>query len=302
MVFPNHLRQYDHLKLTIRNWAATHNNVAAILIVGSRSDPELDPDMFSDLDLILFVDDPSEFVSSSSWIEQINPTWLSVLSQTGRGHPEWTILFAEGIKADLIFVESGKYRNLAELIENSGYQFVIAKGYSILYAKESTSESSPLFSGKRQKSVYQGSSEIVSNTVDKALILGYQVARYGARGDLWRAFQTYSDFKSVLLRLFELQAREHGKHDDEIGYDGHDIMEWIDPEIGLKIPELFPGFEQNLLLSSLRTALDLIRFTVGALDKKSADTGLASGQKSAMILIEEICTDQIADVQDSLTN
>ncbi len=289
MLIVEHQQAYDRLLLSIRHWATTNETVIAILVVGSRAARDSTLDAFSDLDLILFVENSSSLINQSSWFEDIGRMWLSNLTQTGKGHPEWVVLFSVGLKVDFIIVEANKSDQLEEIINESGYQFVLARGFTISYKRNSILLSAEHFELEQSEISIPASIIGFKNSIDEALLICYQVTRHAVRNDLWRASQALAELRSKLLVLIEWQSKKAGAGEHKIWYEGRNIVQWADPIIVSDLPALFPGFSQQHLLHSVQATLDIVRYLATSIEESTGENLLTSGRRKVMNMIVTIC-------------
>jgi aminoglycoside 6-adenylyltransferase len=92
----NQLLQYAH----------HDDKVRAVILNGSRVNPNVTKDLFCDYDLIFVVTDPKQYLEHQEWIESFGE--LIIMQQnnfeTDRGEDEYIflMLFADGVRIDLI--------------------------------------------------------------------------------------------------------------------------------------------------------------------------------------------------------
>ena len=93
----------EEFEQKVAAWAAGCPGVAALILIGSRAQPNGRVDSFSDWDYHLVVRDVAPFVLAG-WIEQIAPVWCAHIEQTERGVRKWSVVFAGGFEADFVLV------------------------------------------------------------------------------------------------------------------------------------------------------------------------------------------------------
>ena len=127
---------YAGIEAQITAWARTQPAVHALVVVGSRARLKPAADEWSDLDLVLFTDQPERYAVDGAWLSSFGPLWLAHLDHTGRGEPEWFALYAGGLKADFVLhaiPAALAQAGLPELIAASPYQNVFHRGVRPLY-------------------------------------------------------------------------------------------------------------------------------------------------------------------------
>lgn len=94
---------FDVLMERIHRWAITQDDIRLALVIGSRARRNLPADSFSDLDLLLFTTSPNLYVSTSDWLDELGPHYLTFLEDTAIGEfMERRVLFADGLDVDFI--------------------------------------------------------------------------------------------------------------------------------------------------------------------------------------------------------
>ena len=73
----------DLIAAAIADWAQERDDVRAVLVVGSRARAETPADKWSDLDVVLFVDDPERLATDASWVAEFGAPVLTFLEPTG---------------------------------------------------------------------------------------------------------------------------------------------------------------------------------------------------------------------------
>jgi aminoglycoside 6-adenylyltransferase len=89
--------------------AKEDERIRAVLMVGSRANPNVPKDKYQDYDIIYFVNDVTPFYNNTEWIEkhfgkpiimQI-PETMSILPSDGDGHFTYLMIFNDGNRIDL---------------------------------------------------------------------------------------------------------------------------------------------------------------------------------------------------------
>jgi aminoglycoside 6-adenylyltransferase len=133
------------LEAKIIAWARAQEAVRAAIVIGSYARLDHPADEWSDLDLILFIDNPSPYVSNPTWLEAFGEIWLAVCERTGRGDPEWDVVYAGGDKLDWVLVDvaGSSATDLHGWLETSPYRFVLERGVRILVDKSRSGPADP---------------------------------------------------------------------------------------------------------------------------------------------------------------
>ncbi len=249
-------RTREQLEKRIADWAANRPDIRSIIIVGSRARAEHPTDEWSDLDLMLFTSNPESYVSSADWLEENGRVWLTLLNYTGRGDPEWLVLFAGGLKADFALV--GAAGNLQQMIDQSPYHFVLQRGARVLVDKDGLR--APLVLPEPQPASLPARNEFLAAVHGFLLSVG-RLARELKRGELWRAKVTCDcDLKGRLLEMLEWHARAAYNPERDTWYGGRFLEEWADPRAMEMLPTTFAAYDASDIQRALFATLDLFRW------------------------------------------
>lgn len=110
-------------------WAADQADVHAAVLLGSHARRELTADAVSDVDVVLFVDEPSRYLHDESWLQRFGEPLLSFVEPTAvGGFDERRVLFRDGLEVDLVVIPAEAARAIPA--DASG---VFARGFRVLY-------------------------------------------------------------------------------------------------------------------------------------------------------------------------
>jgi aminoglycoside 6-adenylyltransferase len=110
-------------------WATAHDDVRAVLLVGSQARVDTPADALSDVDLALFVDDPERYLRDASWLRSFGEPLLTFLEPTAvGGFEERRVLFRDGLEVDFSLLHAA-----VATAPPPEAQAVLARGFSILY-------------------------------------------------------------------------------------------------------------------------------------------------------------------------
>ena len=91
----------DALLGRITAWAKRRDDIRGALLVGSAARSVSPADEHSDLDVVLFVVEPTAWLEDASWVREIGEAWVTFVEPTGVGHGwERRVLFADGVDVD----------------------------------------------------------------------------------------------------------------------------------------------------------------------------------------------------------
>lgn len=95
----------DALLARITAWARAQPAIRGALLVGSLARRETPADEHSDIDVVLFVDDPRPWVEDAAWVAELGEPCVTFVERTGVGHGmERRVLYADGTDVDFSLV------------------------------------------------------------------------------------------------------------------------------------------------------------------------------------------------------
>ncbi len=113
----------------VADWAREREDVRALLVVGSQARLNVPADRWSDLDLVLIVDDPEPYAEDSNWVAEFGLPVLTFLEDTLLGQRERRVLYESGEDVDFpLFPVTAL--ELLEQSENAAQ--LLARGYRVL--------------------------------------------------------------------------------------------------------------------------------------------------------------------------
>lgn len=122
------LRTESAVLLQIRQWAEDREAIRTVILTSSRADPRRTPDLLSDYDIEVYVDDLVPFLQDDIWVSvfgSILVRWPARPQLTAnRNWLEQLVLFDDGVRIDFQ-ITAGQPCNRQEL--DSGYRVIVDK-------------------------------------------------------------------------------------------------------------------------------------------------------------------------------
>jgi len=121
----------DLLAAAVADWARERDDVRAAVVVGSQARHDAPADRWSDLDVLLFVNEPDRLADDATWVEAFGTPVLTFLEPTALGERvERRVLYDTGEDVDFPLLEAGAWEGLAAV---PAARRVIARGYRVLH-------------------------------------------------------------------------------------------------------------------------------------------------------------------------
>ncbi|HLG08007.1 MAG TPA: aminoglycoside 6-adenylyltransferase [Gaiellaceae bacterium] len=224
-LFANVNTRMDLIEAAVADWARERDDVCAAIVVGSQVRTDSTADRWSDLDIILIVDDPESYAESAAWISEFGTPALTFLEETPLGQRERRVLYETGEDVDLPLLPL----SAIELLEQSANAAaLLARGYRLLVDKigleerlRTLVESAPVPTRPSQADFDQ----LVADFWYHAL----WTAKKLRRGEVFTAIDCLDGYmKARLVTLLEWHARAIDPSVDT-WHAGRFLERWADP-------------------------------------------------------------------------
>jgi aminoglycoside 6-adenylyltransferase len=244
-------------------WSKKNKDVRGAIVVGSRARTDHPADEWSDLDIIIFTNDPDSLLTHTDWIYNIGEPILSFVEQTAGLDKELRVLFKEGLDVDFAISDN---RNLLQLqnledasqILEDPVQF-FGRGIRIIVDKDGLLNQfkERMLKIPRKQSLLPKENEFFE-LINDFLYHCVFTAKKLRREELWFAKQTCDDhLKSCLLKLIEWYTQiKQGKNYD-IWYRGRFLDTWADQRILNGLRNAFAYYNIKDIWRALFETLDL---------------------------------------------
>ena len=232
-----------------------NDELYAALIIGSQARSDHPADEFSDLDVILIVDNPDSFLHSDEWLEQLGFFHISFIENTFDGAQERRILFDDALDVDFVICSKSTLENT---LKNGGAD-ILRNGYRILIDKIDLKHMLPpsFTENARYKLL---SEQEFSNLVNDFWYHAIWAAKKLMRGELWTAKLCIDNYmKWKLLTLIECHAHIINGLEYNTWHNGRFIEEWAEGWIIQKFSDCYAHYERDDIKRSLLATMDLFR-------------------------------------------
>jgi len=110
-------------------WGREQGDVHGVVLLGSQARADVPADELSDVDVVLFVDEPERYLRDHTWLAPFGEPLLSHIEATAvGGFEERRVLFRDGLEVDFAIVPAAALADLPPAAAE-----VFARGFRVLY-------------------------------------------------------------------------------------------------------------------------------------------------------------------------
>jgi aminoglycoside 6-adenylyltransferase len=238
----------------VADWAREREDVRAAFIVGSQVRADVPADRWSDLDLVLFVDDPRVLQEDATWVEEFGTPLLNFLEPTAFGdRVERRVLYETGEDVDFPLLEASAWR---ELMSSPEAQLLLSRGFRILYDDLGLAEAAATLSPPPPPEPLPDSArlrELSSDFWYHAL----WTAKKLRRGEVFTAKGGLDGYlKMRLVTLLEWHAHAVERSADT-WHGGRFLERWADPGALAALETAYARYELRDVARALWATVDL---------------------------------------------
>jgi len=239
-------------------WGNSSRELYAAFIIGSQARSNHPADEYSDLDIVMLVDNPSYFLSSDQWLKNIAEYHVSFSEDSMAGGKERRILFDGALDVDFILLPNENPENIIKAL-NCEMASMLERGYKILIDKIKLQEIMPRFDAV-VKSDEELTEQDFTNIVNDFWYHSVWAAKKLKRGEIWTAKYCVDTYmKSKLLCIIECHARTiHGK-DYDTWHNGRFIEQWAPCWVVERLSLCFAHYRKEDIKIALISTMDLFR-------------------------------------------
>ncbi len=229
------------------------------MLVGSQARKDHPADAFSDIDMVLTVDDPDVFLGHDEWLGEIGSVIADVVESTAfGGMSERRVLFASGQDVDFSIVPSDMMRLLGDFKDLGEVRQLFGRGVRLLVDKVGIAEDIATIAPP------EPGDGLLSESEYQALANGFwyhviAATRKWRRGELWVAMAwCEARLTASTIELARWWSQLHRPSTD-VWHGARFIEEWLDPSIMSDLAETRTGFGSTEISLSLRRLAELFR-------------------------------------------
>lgn len=224
-------------------WAQSDHNIRALVLTGSIARDPAGADKESDLDVELYVTDPSLLLQDDTWYHQFGEVLVVEGLENPGWHPTRLIYYADG-KIDFMIAPA--------TVIGSGVEY--ERPCRVLLDKDGTAKA--LQRPAPASSVQPTAAEFLQ-CVHWFYAAAIMWAKYLARDDPWAAKLRDWDSKQQILMMLEWDHKARKGWDYDTWYLGTHLREWVDADLLGPIAACWSGFSRQDSVRALRASLSL---------------------------------------------
>lgn len=236
---------------SVQNWASADPNIRLVVLTGSVARGPDAADALSDLDVELYVADPSHLLDHRDWYERFGEVLVVEELENPDWHPTRLIYYVDG-KIDFMVAPMEAVKQGIEydgpfqvLIDKDG----LTKQLTRSYALPRPPSGAEFF-----------------RCVNWFYAAALMYAKCIVRHEPWMAKVRDVDLKAELLQMIEWDHKSRYGFDHNTWHGGGHMREWMDPEIRAATSECWADFS----IESMKGALDASVALFGRLSTRTA--------------------------------
>jgi len=231
------------------NLSNLDDEIRTIIIVGSQARTYTPADEWSDLDVVMFVQNPDEYLLQTKWLESLGEPMITFLENTAvGGGTERRVMFDSGLDVDFSVFSASSFD---ELMSKDEVQNVLAKGYKVLVDKDNRMED------KTHHHVvptpaFPPSSFQIQNDIHDFWYHAIRASTKLRRGEILVAKSDCDTYMlHLLLNMLRVKVRLEKGEDYETWYGYRFFEKWADPKDVERFTSLFPHYDEKEIWQSL---------------------------------------------------
>ena len=253
-----HIDPYAALEARFVSFAGCEDRIAAAIVIGSRARSDRPADAYSDLDMLLVVEDPAFFLSTDDWLRQIGAYHISFEQDTIGGLKERRVLFDGALDVDFVLLPEAAAAAALQSAEGIG---ILARGYRVLIDKRGLSALLPAGEGEaRRRAVPPPDEAEFLHCAHDFWYHAVWTAKKLLRGEVWIAKSCLDGYmKHRLLWMIERHAHATQGPGCDTWHGGRFLDTWADAATRRGLREAFARYDAEDIGRALFATMDLFR-------------------------------------------
>ncbi len=250
------MNEYENILAGLIKLGKTIDQMKAGIIIGSRARTECPADEYSDIDIILLVDDIDFFIQSDEWLDRLGKHHISFSEYTVANGKERRVFFDNALDADFLFLQAN---DINKIEKDENVKGIISRAYRILFDKISFSDVLGRMTLSPEPYLLLSENDF-KNIVGNFWFHSIWAAKKVLRGELWVAKNCVDGYmKNLLLQMIELYSHTVNSSNYDTWHCGRFIEQWAEPWIVERFPDIYGSYSANDIFRALFGTMDLFR-------------------------------------------
>jgi aminoglycoside 6-adenylyltransferase len=241
----------------VGEWAASRADVQAAVVVGSQARTDVPADRWSDLDVILIVDDPATYAEDASWVHEFGEPLLTFLEPTALGDQrERRVLYETGEDVDFPLIPLSALDRL-ESSDNAAH--LLRRGFRVLVDKIELEPRLRRIAAATDPSHAAPSQHELTELASDFWYHALWTAKKLRRGEVYTAIDCLDGYlKARLVTLMAWHARALDPSVDT-WHGGRFLERWADPGALAALERAFAQYDVRDVARALWETIDLFQ-------------------------------------------
>lgn len=246
----------------ITAWCGQENAIEGCILIGSQVRTELPADLWSDLDLMLLVQDPPAWLADNRWLEQFGNPVCTFLEVIEFYFTDWKwivrrVLYDDNRDIDFSLLP---YNRLDEVLRIN--HDILDRGWQVLYDAhpgQLAAEVTRLLANPLAEHISVPSQAELDELVQNLLFHIIWAFKKIKRKELWTAVRCINSYmRDLLLRLIEAHNLSVTRRSSVIQYEGRFLEKRTDPGIINLLKYCFTRYNEDEAVRTLGRLIDVI--------------------------------------------
>lgn len=228
-------------------------DIKAAYVIGSQARKKHPADQWSDLDILMYTDDPGYYLKTPEFLQQLGDIWSSFTTKTLGGDMERLTLFAGGYQVDLVVKSSGEYE---QQITSEKVPWLFKRGAELIL--DNVGNANQLLPKEEVLPEKLPLNEMTLTEVNQMFwFVTMYISKQLLREESWSAKARDMDYKNILLQMIEWYEQCLHGSDYDTWHGGRFLKVWAEPDVYEELFGIFGRFDLADSWSALEHSIKL---------------------------------------------